>query len=53
VLELDEGLGESFLGPAFGVGLGGVEEEAVVGGEDIGEQSGEFGFGDELGGFGD
>ena len=38
--ELDEGLGEGFLGPAFGVGLGGVEEEAVVGGEDVGEQSG-------------
>jgi hypothetical protein len=53
VFELDEGLDQRVLGPALRIGFFRVEEEAVVGCEDVREQSEEFGVGDECRGLGD
>jgi hypothetical protein len=53
VLQLDEGIREGFLGPAFGVRFNGVDEEAVVGCENVRKQGGELRFRDQFGCFGD
>ena len=51
--ELDERLGERLLCPTLWIGFGGIVEEAIVGGEDIGQELREFAFGCESSGFGD
>ena len=52
MFQLDERLRQRFFRPTFRIGFLGVDEEAIVGREDIGEQRGEFGCGYEFGGLG-